>query len=175
MALIEYSYLMTSVCFFQKYAHDVFVFGRLVRRGDSGMPRPPFRRYAAVQEYIDKANIQKGANIVLLTDDESTIEEVRTYHNNDYNWIYLDRPRNRGIKAGFHGHFPSSDEGKEMAVIATELRVASTCENIVFGRSGFIEGLLQSMDAEGKNYTLHFLETKVSVETLLLNLCYFKL
>lgn len=38
-----------------------------VRRGDAGLPRPPFRRYAAVSEYIEAGNIQPGDSIVLLT------------------------------------------------------------------------------------------------------------
>lgn len=138
-----------------------------VRRGDAGMPRPPYRRYAAVQEYIDAAKLQKGDNIVLLTDDESTIEEVRTYHQDDYNFIYSERPRNRGVQGGFDGHIPSGDEGFEMLAIATELRVAATCETIVCGQSGFMESLVQSMDAEGRNYTLHFLDTRVSKQEAL--------
>ncbi|CAB9511770.1 expressed unknown protein [Seminavis robusta] len=135
-----------------------------VRRGDSGLPRPPFRRYAAVAEYIEKAELQKGDTIVLLTDDETTIEEVERFHKKDYNWVYLDRPRNRGVKAGFNGHIPSGDEGFEMLAIETELRIGGSCDKIVCGRSGFMESLVQTMLAEGKNFSLYFVDTRVTKE-----------
>lgn len=38
-----------------------------VRRGDAGLPRYPYRRYAAVSEYIEIGNVQPGDTIVLLT------------------------------------------------------------------------------------------------------------
>ena len=38
-----------------------------VRRGDAGLPRFPFRRYAAVSEYLEVGHVQPGDNIVLLT------------------------------------------------------------------------------------------------------------
>lgn len=38
-----------------------------VRRGDAGLPRYPFRRYAAVSEYLQAGQVQPGENIVLLT------------------------------------------------------------------------------------------------------------
>ena len=98
----------------------------------------------------------------MLTDDVTTIEEVQKYHAKDYNWIYLDRPRNRGIDAGMNGHIPSGDEGFEMLAIETELKVAAMCEKIVCGMSGFMESLVQSMDAENMPYTLHFLDTRVT-------------
>lgn len=41
-----------------------------VRRGDSGLPRRPYRRYAAVQEYLDAAEVEEGDTIMLLTDDQ---------------------------------------------------------------------------------------------------------
>lgn len=113
-------------------------------------------------EYLDIGQVQKGDSIILLTDDDSTIEEIQQYHANDYNWIYLDRPRNRGIDGGFDGHIPSGDHGYEMLAIETELRVATFCQKIVCGKSGFMESLVQRMDAENRNYTLHYLETRVS-------------
>jgi len=136
----------------------------LVRRGDSGTPRVPFRRYAAVQEYIDKASIPKGGNIVLLTDDETTIEEVQKYHKDDYNWIYLDRPRNRGTSGGFDGHIPSGDEGFEMVAMEIELYYGSTCQSIVCGKSAFMDSLVRSMEAFGREYSLYYVDTRVSKE-----------
>ena len=135
-----------------------------VRRADAGLPKAPYRRYAAVQEYIDAAQIPKGDNIVLLTDDQSTVEEVKKYHADDYHWIYLERVRNRGIWGGFDGHIPSKDEGLEMVVIETELRAASACDKIVHGLSGFMKHILMSMDLEGRNYTRYYVNTAVSKE-----------
>ena len=133
-----------------------------VRRGDAGLPRPPFRRYAPVQEYIDKANIQPGDNIVLLTDDDSTIVEIKKFLATKYNWIYLDRPRVQNIKGGFDGHIPSGDEAYEMLVIHTEMSVGSSCNKVVHGQSGFINGLISEMYYDGKNYTTYYVETAIS-------------
>lgn len=132
-----------------------------IRRGDSGLPRPPYRRYAAVQEYIDAAGIKEGDNIVLLTDDQSTIDEVKKYHPL-YKWIYLERPRTTGVSLGFNGHIPSGDEAFELLAIETELRIAASCDKVVCGQSGFMESLIHSMDAEKKNYSLYFVDTRVS-------------
>ncbi|CAB9510571.1 expressed unknown protein [Seminavis robusta] len=135
-----------------------------VRRGDVGFPRPPFRRYAAVQEYIDKARIKEGDNVFLMTDDQSTIDEINK-HLPNYTWIYIDRPRNDGIKNGFDGHVPAaSDPGYEMLVIETELRLAQSCDKLVYGNSGFMKSLIETLDLEGKNYTRYYLDTTVSKE-----------
>lgn len=134
-----------------------------IRRGDAGLPRPPYRRYAAVQEYIDMAELKEGENIVLLTDDQTTIDEIQEYHPN-YNWIYLDKPRNTGTSGGFDGHIPSGDEGLEMLAIETELRVATSCQKVVCGMSGFMGSVIENMNAQKKNYTLYFVDTRVSKE-----------
>jgi len=67
-----------------------------VRRSDAGLPRPPYRRYAAIREYLDKLpttttkTTTTARNVLLLTDDESTITELykhflhrRSQSNND--------------------------------------------------------------------------------------------
>ena len=132
-----------------------------VRRGDAGLPGPPYRRYAAVQEYIDAAHIQPGETIFLLTDDESTIREAHHYHP-EFDWVYLKRPRVDNITSGFNGHIPSGDESLELLVIETELAAASLCHKIVHGDSGYVKGLLEDMTLEGKNYTRYYVRTKVS-------------
>ena len=106
-----------------------------VRRGDAGFPRAPYRRYAAVQEYLDAADVEEGANIFLLTDDNSTIEEINEHHPN-YKWFYLDRPRNRGVDGGWEGHIPSGKPEFEVLTILTEFSLASQCEKLVQGDSG---------------------------------------
>ena len=134
-----------------------------VRRGDAAIGKTPFPRYAAVQEYIDAAHLQPGDNIVLLSDDESTIREAKERHP-EYNWIYLDRPRVQNIQGGLNGHIPSGDEAFELLAIHTELTVASSCHKIVHGKSSFIEALIDDLDLAGKNFTKYYVETKVTKE-----------
>lgn len=136
-----------------------------VRRGDAGLPQPPFRRYAAVQEYLDAVpNLTQSDTIVLLTDDQSTIDEVQRYHSDKYNWRYLDRPRVQNISGGFDGHLPSDDAAFEMLVLDTELTVASRCNRFVFGQSGFVTGMLDAMDLDNKLHEGYFVDTSVSKE-----------
>jgi hypothetical protein len=133
-----------------------------VRRGDAAMMFHPFRRYAAVQEYIDAANITLGETIFLLTDDESTVDEVRKYHANKYNWIYVDRPRTTQINTGFNGHIPSDDPAYELIVLDTELTVGSRCDKVVRGNSAFMRNMLLSMTLENKHYVDYYVNTDVS-------------
>lgn len=132
-----------------------------VRRADVAYAQSPFRRYAAVAEYLEIGQVKKGDNIVLLTDDESTIDEIHKYHKNDYNWIYFDRPRVRGISGGFEGHLPSGDGATELATIFAELDVATSCDKVVHGVSGFMKELRGMMDADDRNYTSYWINTKV--------------
>jgi hypothetical protein len=136
-----------------------------VRRGDAGIPRPPFRRYAPVQEYLDAlgSSLKQNDTIFLLTDDQSTIEEVQKYHmDKNINWRYLKRPRVQNIQGGFDGHIPSGDPAFEMLVLDTELTVASHCDRIVYGNSGFVGGMLNKMELDGKAFTQYYVETTVS-------------
>ena len=132
-----------------------------VRRGDSGFVKFPWRRYAAVQEYVDKAQIQKGDTIVLLTDDESTIEEVERYHATNFKWIYLKRQRTRGTEGGFNKHIPSGDPALEVITIMAEVKLASQCNKLVAGHSGFVTTITDAMDAIGKKYTQYTVQTRV--------------
>jgi hypothetical protein len=93
------------------------------------------RRYAAVQEYLDAAHVEEGDNIFLLTDDNSTLEEIHKYHPN-YNWTYMNRPRNNGIDGGWEGHIPSGVPEFEVLTILTEIGLASQCSKLVHGNSG---------------------------------------
>ncbi|KAG7365828.1 hypothetical protein IV203_028498 [Nitzschia inconspicua] len=136
-----------------------------VRRGDAGLPRQPFRRYAAVQEYLDAVpNLTASQTIFLLTDDQSTIDEVQQYHSEKYDWRYLNRPRTQNIKGGFDGHLPSGDPAFEMLVLHTELEVASRCNRFVYGQSGFVAGMIQALDLEKRVYEGYYVNTAVSKE-----------
>lgn len=132
-----------------------------VRRGDAGFPRPPYRRYAAVQEYLDAASVAEGDNIMLLTDDQSTIDEIKKYHRN-YNWTYLERPRNRGIDGGWESHVPSGDGAYEILSIYTEVALASQCSKVVHGQSGFMKVLRGKMEMAGRKYKAFIIDTGVS-------------
>jgi hypothetical protein len=81
-----------------------------VRRGDTGLARPPFRRHAALSEYIEAGHIGHDELILILTDDVTTIQEAEQFYP-DYNWIYMNRPRVNMSFGGFDGHVPSGDGG----------------------------------------------------------------
>ena len=133
-----------------------------IRRGDSGLPRYPFRRYAAVSEYLEAGHVLENDTIVLLTDDASPIEEVNRFHPN-YNWIYADRPRNNGSSAGFDSHIPSGDPVSDFFAIQAEIRLASRCSKFVYGKSGFVDIILDQMQAVGNhNVSMHYVNTAIS-------------
>lgn len=94
---------------------------------------------------FDAGNVTEGANSMLLTDDTSTIDEIKEHHPN-YNWVYLDRPRANGVEGGWQGHIPSGDGPAEVPAMQTELQLASECEKVIFGRSGFVNILLRKME-----------------------------
>jgi hypothetical protein len=97
---------------------------------------------------------------MLLTDDRSTIDEIQEHHPN-YNWIYLDRPRAQGVASGWQGHIPSGDEAFEVLAIYTEIQLASDCQTVIQGQSGFMKMLLGKMEMEGKRYQRHIVHTGV--------------
>lgn len=103
---------------------------------------------------------------MLLTDDVSTIEEVERYHSKDYKWIYVKRQRVRGTEGGFNGHIPSGDEGLEVITIMAEVKLASQCNKLVSGHSGFVTTITDAMDAAGKKYK-KFYGKSISCERLL--------
>jgi hypothetical protein len=130
-----------------------------VRRGDIAFGRG--RRYAAVEEYLQAGNITTGETVVVLTDDVSTIEEIEQYHAKDYNWIYLERPRHRGSEGGFEGFIPSSDPAFEILAILVEIQLASQCNKLVHGKSGFVATIADEMELSGHPYELIYLQTQL--------------
>jgi len=132
-----------------------------VRRGDAGLPRFPFRRYAALSEYIEVGRVEPGDNVVLLSDDSTTIEEAQRYHAG-INWIYVNRPRNNGTAGGFDGHIPSNDQAYDLLMILAELQLASRCNKLIHGKSGFVQHIEEAMQKAGTNYTKYYLKTEVS-------------
>lgn len=112
-------------------------------------------------EYIDKGQIQRGETIVLLTDDASTIEEVETYHATNYNWVYLKRQRTRGTEGGFNKHIPSGDQALEVITIMSEVKLASQCDTLVAGDSGFVTIITDAMNAIGRTYKQFTVRTRI--------------
>ena len=111
-----------------------------VRRGDSGMPRSLMRKYLGLIDYIRVGNIGPKDPVLILTDDVTTIYEAKTFYP-DYNWIYMDRPRVNTTYGGFEGLIPSGDEAQEFVAIYAEMFLASQCNKVVHGYSGFIREL----------------------------------
>lgn len=119
-----------------------------VRRGDIAYGKG--RRYAAVDEYLDAAHVSLGSRIVLLTDDVSAVEEVEQFWKDQYEWIYLQRPRVRGSELGFEGFVPSHDPVQEIVAILAELQLAAPCDKLVHGKSGFVAVILEAMQEHQK-------------------------
>ena len=97
----------------------------------------------------------------MLTDDASTIEEVENYRATNYNWIYLKRQRTRGTESGFNKHIPSGDQALEVITIMSEVKLASQCNTLVAGDSGFVTTITDAMDEMGKKYTKYGVQTRV--------------
>ncbi|CAB9501428.1 expressed unknown protein [Seminavis robusta] len=135
-----------------------------VRRGDAGAPKPPYRRYAAVQEYLDQVpNLTANTTIFLLTDDASTIEEVRQHHASKHHWVYTNKIRVHGVEQGFNNHIPAHSSGPdELAYISVEQELASKyCDSLVHGRSGYAYTLFERMKSTGRPIQTYYLETRV--------------
>ena len=129
-----------------------------VRRGDIAFGKG--RRYAAVDEYLERGNVKPGDTVVLLTDDVSAVEEVENYLKDEYNWIYLDRPRFRGSAGGFEGFIPSKDPALEILAIMAEMRIAAQCNKLVHGKSGFVAVITEAMENAGNPYETFYLQTQ---------------
>ncbi|CAB9518930.1 expressed unknown protein [Seminavis robusta] len=151
-----------------------------VRRGDAGVPRKPFRRYAAIQEYLDLLPNQTANSkrtIFLLTDDASTIDELQQYHlnvsNPKFHWIYTNKTRNRGTEQGFDRHVPAASDGpEELLWITAELELAGRhCTTLLHGISGYAGQLLDRMrfyagSAHHNNLTNYYLDTSAPFEEI---------
>jgi hypothetical protein len=85
-------------------------------------------------------NIGPKDPVLILTDDVTTLYEAKTFYP-DYNWIYMDRPRVNTTYGGFEGLIPSGDEAQEFVAIYAEMFLASRCNKLVHGNSGFVREL----------------------------------
>ncbi|CAB9526019.1 expressed unknown protein [Seminavis robusta] len=104
-----------------------------VRRGDSMTERNYIRNYYRLEEYLRRGKVSPTDNILLLTDDQTTLEEARVLHSN-YHFHYWNRTRVRGPVEN-NAHIPSGDPSLEVLYILAERKLASRCQKGVHGNS----------------------------------------
>jgi hypothetical protein len=104
-----------------------------VRRGDAMTEKGYERNFYPIQEYLTRGEVNKGDTVLLLTDDQSAIEEATLLHP-EYKWVYWNRTRNRG-PAAYNSHIPSQDAVLEVMIILAERKLASQCRKGIFGKS----------------------------------------
>ena len=101
------------------------------------------RHYFRIADYLK--HVEEGHSVLLLTDDQTAIDEMLEFHAQERNWTYLERKRWRGPEGGMNGHLPSGDAVEEVAYILSEQKLASACQKLVHTRSGFANILYQAM------------------------------
>ena len=114
-----------------------------IRRGDAGLPGPPYRRYPSLLEYIHAGHVRPDEPIVLLTDDVTTIQEAQQFYP-DYTWIYMNRTRSNMTYDGWGSHIHNDDDdpGKEIIAMWSEVRAAAHCRKFVHAKSAFVMALM---------------------------------
>lgn len=132
-----------------------------VRRTDATSERRNPRNFYPLSAYLEKGNISKGANIVLLTDDQSTIDEAHILHP-EYNWLYLNRTRHYGSK-GRDSHIPSGDPSLELLNILADLKIAEKCDKLVHGTSNMVEMIAHAMEA-AQNRTVETVKIDADID-----------
>ena len=119
-----------------------------VRRTDATSERRHPRNFYYLQDYINGAktitNLMKGDSFVLLTDDQSTIEEAKYIHP-EYNWLYINRTRYYGAQRR-NSHIPSGNPGLEFINIYADLQLASNCHTLVHGTSNMVTFIVHAME-----------------------------
>lgn len=104
-----------------------------VRRADAMTEANYKRNYYLLKEYLTRGQVSKDDNLLLFTDDQSTIEEAELLHP-EYRWNYWDRKRHRGPVPN-NAHLPSGNAELEILTILAERKLASQCQKGVFGNS----------------------------------------
>jgi Alpha-(1,6)-fucosyltransferase N- and catalytic domains len=126
-----------------------------VRRGDVIDHDDESRRYHAIEEYLDYAKekqVELHKNIFLVTDDYNAIGEAQTKYP-QYNWMYIDRPRQRAEDAQWEKHLASNDPTFELLVIQSIFRMVKQCDQILCSTSSFAEVMSLEMESTGKQIT----------------------
>jgi hypothetical protein len=89
-------------------------------------------------------NLTKGDTIILLTYDQSTIDEAKYLHP-EYNWLYINRTRYFGATKKYQ-HLPSNSPGLEFLNIYADLKMASSCHTLVHGTSNMVTFIIHTME-----------------------------
>lgn len=130
-----------------------------VRRADAGIPRRPFRRSAAIIEYLQllPLSFRQDSNrtILLLTDDHTTIQEMNRYYSCSdapfQNFVHIEKKRREGVKGQFDYHIPEGSNGfQELLYILLELDLIQNCDTFVHGNSGYAMMLWDKMRLQGR-------------------------
>ena len=119
-----------------------------VRRTDATTEGQHPRKFYYLQEYLDGAatvtNLTKGDTIVLLTDDQSTIDEAKYLHP-EYNWLYINRTRHFGATKK-NQHLPSNSPSLEFLNIYADFKMAAPCHTLVHGTSNMVTFIVHAME-----------------------------
>ena len=122
-----------------------------VRRADVIQHDGQSRKYHAIKEYLDAANISNetdadNQNIFLITDDQNAIDEAE-YLYPMHNWLYLKRVRHRGNDGGWENQIPSNNPKQEVIVLLSifELVKDLKCDRFIHSVSGFSNNLYDHM------------------------------
>jgi len=122
-----------------------------VRRTDAMTEVSYKRNFYRLDEYLKRGKVQPGETILLLTDDETTIEEATLLHPN-YNWVYLNKTRHRGPAEYASKHVVSNDPVQEVLHMLAEQTLAGQCHKGVHGKSNMIKlfrnGMLQHVQQQ---------------------------
>lgn len=105
------------------------------------------RNFYSIEYYLKQAQVPKGSNVLLLTDDATAVDEALLLHP-EYSWTYWNRTRYRGAVA-FNSHFPSDDKALEVILILAEAKLSARCHKGVFGYSNFRRLLLYARQEHG--------------------------
>jgi hypothetical protein len=72
------------------------------------------QKYFPIANYVE--HLQPGSNILLMTDDQSAVDEALRIHPN-YTWYFINRTQHYGASGGLNQHLPLQDPLLEMMII----------------------------------------------------------
>jgi hypothetical protein len=109
------------------------------------------RRYFPISDYVK--HVIPGSNILLMTDDQSAVDEALGLHPN-YTWYFINRTRHYGASGGLNHHIPSQDPLLEIIIILAELRLASHCKTLIHTHSGFVDLIREAVQSTPGNHEI---------------------
>ena len=125
-----------------------------VRRSDVVLDGNP-RKYFPISDYLERVPglLSAGTgNILLFTDDANAIDEAHELYP-EYNWMFVNRTRYRGMSGKWGVHMPTNDPVMEVVAIHDVLRLAKHCDILVHSYSSFARVIYAEMLSTGRNIT----------------------